>query len=402
MAELTKAIARLMEERAHAPTEATQHRQLLERLRSGVAAGDRATADSFTRILLQRASPEWVDRHNEEQLLGLCSSAYEFFATPDHEPRIRVFNPEYERDGWDAPVTVVETVLVDRPFIVDTVRDTLHRAGCVIRVFLHPVLGCERDQRQAVVSVGPPESSFRHESFIHAEIERLTQPEALAALESDLRERLNDVLLATNDYQAMRHAAELVGRDLRAIRLSPPLDPPQEEIAAFLEWLRQGNFVFLGYRRYRFSGVGAEQTVVMEAESGLGLLRKGRSSFASPRRVADLSPSEQQQVAHGSPLIVTKTNAESPIHRRARMDCISVRDYDPNGRVRGEHRLIGLFTSRAYAEEAAVVPLLRSKLEQLLAAEDAAIGSHDCKNLVSFFNSMPKEYLFAASVNELR
>ncbi|MGH7857982.1 MAG: hypothetical protein ACREQY_11695, partial [Candidatus Binatia bacterium] len=68
----------------------------------------------------------------------------------------------------------------------------------------------------------------------------------------------------------------------------------------------------------------------------------------------------------------------------------------------GEHRFLGLFTSKAYAEESAQTPILRRKLQQILAAEQALPDSHDYKEIVSIFNSIPKTELLTLSVDELR
>src|SRR5262249_16790099 len=58
--------------------------------------------------------------------------------------------------------------------------------------------------------------------------------------------------------------------------------------------------------------------------------------------------------------------------------------------------------SKAMAEEAAEVPLLRRRLRQLLAAERVVQGSHDHKEIVATFNAFPKTELFAARPDELR
>src|SRR5206468_3981028 len=60
------------------------------------------------------------------------------------------------------------------------------------------------------------------------------------------------------------------------------------------------------------------------------------------------------------------------------------------------------FTSKAHAEEAAEVPLLRRTLRQILAAERVVPGSHDHKAIVAVFNALPKPELFASTPADLR
>ena len=65
-------------------------------------------------------------------------------------------------------------------------------------------------------------------------------------------------------------------------------------------------------------------------------------------------------------------------------------------------RFLGLFSSKAAVEEAEHVPILRDKLRQLLQQDHLLPGSHDYKEMVAAFNSLPKEELFRASLGELR
>jgi glutamate dehydrogenase len=84
------------------------------------------------------------------------------------------------------------------------------------------------------------------------------------------------------------------------------------------------------------------------------------------------------------------------------MNAIVVRAFGPDGAVTREARLLGLFTSRAYAVPASTTPLLRRKLRLILDAEDLIDGSHDAKAAITIFDGFPKGELFAAPVEDLR
>ena len=71
---------------------------------------------------------------------------------------------------------------------------------------------------------------------------------------------------------------------------------------------------------------------------------------------------------HGpEPLIVTKANAKSSVHRRIYLDYVGVKTYDKKGRLAGELRIVGLFTSTAYTRSVMKIPYLRSKAEEVIA-----------------------------------
>ena len=175
------------------------------------------------------------------------------------------------------------------------------------------------------------------------------------------------------------------------------------ETVAFLEWLTQDNFVFLGYREYAIDGDDDDALVSVVPDSGLGVLSdESGSTFSVPKRIGELAPNLRERVLGGPLLIVSKTNRESTVHRRVRMDHIGVKRVGPDGSIVGELRMIGLFTSKAYAEPARHIPLVRRKLESIMEQEDLFPGSHDYKAVVAIFESFPKDELFAASEEYLR
>ena len=126
------------------------------------------------------------------------------------------------------------------------------------------------------------------------------------------------------------------------------------------------------------------------------------SRFRSSVMLGELPPARRKLFFEGPPLVIGKTRAESHVHRRRPMDSVSIRRADALGRVVAFDNFVGLFTSKAYAEEAQHIPVLRAKLREVLESEGAAPGSHDYKEIVSAFNSFPKDELFRAPVAELR
>ena len=100
--------------------------------------------------------------------------------------------------------------------------------------------------------------------------------------------------------------------------------------------------------------------------------------------------------------MIGKTNRRSRVHRRARMDDVSVRVLRPDGTIAGLLRVIGLFTSLVYLEQASRTPLLRRKLQAIIEAEGLIEGSHDYKATVAAFESFPRDELFQAPVEALR
>ena len=233
---------------------------------------------------------------------------------------------------------------------------------------------------------------------MHFDLDRRLAPEELEELAEALRGVLGDVRRSVQDFPAMadrsRRMVQLAGAGTARYT-----DDEVDETVAFLEWLLHDNFIFLGYREYRFT----DGAIAVVPGSGLGILADTASStYAEPVPIESLPPDVRERALEGDLLIVSKTNRLSRVHRRVRMDYVGVRRISPQGEIVGEARMLGLFTTKAYAEPSSQTPLLHRKLRQILRHEDLIEGSHDYKAAVSLFDSFPKDELFAASTDDLR
>jgi glutamate dehydrogenase len=373
---------------------------LLARRANGPEAAQLAI---FARGLLSRGG-RWLDDLGADDAAALVASAFRFCAAPGPELRVRAITPTYATEGWDAPGSVIETCMPDRPFVVDTLRERLGAAGLQVRVLLHPIFSAYRDATGRLERLGPPAETERRESFVHVAVSRVREAEVLARLERDVQAALEDVRLVTDDFPLMVTRAHAIATELEGVGrgAAPSRGAEAAAVADLLRWLVDGAFVFFGYREYEV-GSGPDATITLRPGTGLGLLRReARSSFSEPQPLSALPSAVRARLDDGRLLTVRKTIAESPVHRRARMDHVAVKALDAEGRVVGVRRFLGLFSSKAYAEEAAGIPLLRRVLRQILAAEHVVTGSHDHKEVVSVFNSLPKPTLFASTAEEIR
>jgi glutamate dehydrogenase len=357
----------------------------------------------FAKMLLHRLSPEEIETLGVQQLLGRVRSAFAFVdGRGNHPASVRVFVPTLEADGYLVSGTVLETSTDDSPFLVDSVTEELNARDLHVRLLVHPMIGTQRAADGHLERVIPSRDAAHRESVMHFELERRLHEQDRADLEGRIRAILHDVRLVVRDFEPMqervRHMAELARQ--ASIAYSPE---EVKETADFVDWLLQLNFVFLGYREYQLTDTPAGRAIQVVPSSGLGILSDvSTSSFADATPLDSLDPEVRRRIEEGELLVITKTKAYATVHRRARMDYVGVRTLDAGGKIVGEARLIGLFTSKAYMEPAAKTPLLHHKLEQIIAAEDLIPGSHDYKEVVELFESFPRDELFQAPTEELR
>ena len=88
-------------------------------------------------------------------------------------------------------------------------------------------------------------------------------------------------------------------------------------------------------------------------------------------------------------LIVTKGNTASRIHRPAYNDYIGIKKFDKNGKVIGEHRFTGLYTSAVYNQTVETIPLVREKVERILDASGYRKGSYSYKASAQHSRKLP-------------
>ena len=359
---------------------------------------------AFAEIFLSRATKEFLHGRSADTLAHITLGAWRFLqdSQPDRVD-VEVFNPEVDQEGWYAPVTVLRTSISERPFIVDSLREFLHDLDLSIEYLIYPVMHVERNGNGDIISLRPSRDGESKESLVHCEVSRIMDAGARESLRSEASRRLQDVIRVTDDFHPMIDALNSTVVELaECVGALPDLREELEEVQAFLRWIRDGGFVFLGYREYDIVELDGGPAIVVQPGSGLGVLRnEAESSFASPVLVSETEPSTRDLVMGGPHLIITKTNTRSTVHRLTRMDYIGIKKLSSDGKVTGEHRFVGLFTSRAYGEDANEIPILRRKLQVILEGVDAQEGSHDYKEINTIFSSMPKEELFLSSADQI-
>ena len=368
---------------------------IAERAHAGSADAVRA----FARAYLRRLASDASDGISDDDLAAEVIGAFAFASAREGGAvAVRAFNPTREADGYEPLGSVLETNTDDWPFLVDSVTAEIESRGLNVVRLRHPVVGIERAASGRITAVRHPRDSPRRESIMHFDLDRRLGDGQLADLESAVREVLRAVRATVADFPKM---TSRVGDMAALARAGADRYPPDEvrEVTDFLGWLLRGNFVLLGAREYDFAG----DVIRVVPGSGLGILAdEENSAYAGGLPLADLPPAVRERAISGDLLIVSKTNRPSPVHRRERMDYVGVRRVAPDGTIAGESRLLGLFTTKAYAEPASETPLLHRKLRQALEAEDLIEGSHDYKAAVAVFDSFPKDELFAAPVEDLQ
>ena len=348
------------------------------------------------------ASPDDLAERKAADLYGAAAAHLNLARrrTPG-TPKIRVYNPRIEQHGWQSTHTIVEIVTDDMPFLVDSVRMVLNRRGYTSHLVVHPVMRFRRAEDGRIDAVLPVDEAGEEtlvEAVIHIEADRQTEPEVLDAMAAEVRSALDDVRAAVEDWGRMR---EQLRRSIEDLRSSPPPVEREEmeEAHAFLEWIGNNHFTFLGFGAYRVERTGGRDRFVPEPGTGLGLLRDegGRASGA----FSNLPPPRRRGGQGPELLLLTGADARSTVHRPSHLDSIGIRRFDAAGKVCGEHRFLGLYTSAAYNRVPRDIPLLRRKASGVLRRAGYPRNSHAAKALQNIIDTFPRELLFQIPATEL-
>lgn len=122
------------------------------------------------------------------------------------ENKIRIYNPRFEKHGWQSTHTIVEIIADDMPFLVDSVSMALNRHGLTIHLTIHPVMAVLRDNSGKLLEVqmGRVGDGGAPESYMHFEVDKFAEPEVLDGLVEEIAQVLVDVRKATQDWRPMR------------------------------------------------------------------------------------------------------------------------------------------------------------------------------------------------------
>ena len=298
------------------------------------------------------------------------------------ETLVRVLPPPAGGDRVARPTSIALVVTDDRPFLVDSIGLAFARAGVAVHMLIHPVL----------------QHRGRAESWQLHEIDPQFDAGDRARLEASLQAGLADVRVAVEDWRAMRR------RMLEAARALPAGHRGTAEAVALLEWIEGAHFVFQGYQRLRLRrGRGSDRLVPVRG-SGLGVLRDGHAvgdGAAGADAGGTLRGALREAVRSTDPLRVSKAPRRSTVHRPGHLDQVAVKEFDAHGRVVGEHRFVGLWTSTAYFASPAEIPVVRRKVAAVVERFGLDPRSHDGKSVLAVLETWPRDELFQASVTEL-
>lgn len=379
---------------------------IVDKIRSSMVGDQTEFCAEFAKQLYGTVAMEDLSSWNIDDLYGAVVNFWSLISErAPHETKVRIYNPDFERHGWQTTHTVIEVICDDMPFLVDSIRLVIHRMGLASHLTIHMGgIRVKRDKNNRVCEIlgrnqlGDGKGVI-HEAPIFLEIDRQTDLQMLEQLQKGCERALEDNRVVFADWEKMR--AEVHEAISEIDKVSSALDLDEvEETKAFLHWIEDHHFTFLGMRDYELVQQGKETVLQAIPNTGLGLLRENVTKSMA-RSISAMTPEAQEFTLSPRILVTSKTNTLASVHRDAYTDYIGIKRFNAQGEVIGERRIIGLYTSAAYHTNPKQIPFLRRKVALIMENSRLNPRSHAGKVLLNILETLPRDDLIQGAEDEL-
>lgn len=356
----------------------------------------------FARQYYQSVVFDDFDKLAIEDLYGAVLSHWNLILAFSSKQKIKVYNPTLEEHGWQSRHTIIQIVVKDMPFLLQSISMEVNRHGFTNHMVLHPVYCIKRNKKGQFLAFADDKINTRNknvsnECLVHLEIDKQSDSAVLDSLQQNLNRIIIDVRSATEDWQSCLNQMQTVINELTQ---SANTNSPFTDELAFLQWLHNGHFVFLAYREYTIVKHGTVTGIRAIPESGLGVLRDEIVIIPNDQ-IIPLSEDAFKALNTSQPLMITKATSKATVHRPVFMDYIGIKQYNKQGEVIGEKRFLGLYSSTAYSCSLLEIPMVASKIKRLQDKFAFKENSHSSRSLLFILQSLPRDEVFQADFDSL-
>lgn len=379
---------------------------LLEEIRSRAGDNEAEQLCEYAQQFYRRISLEDLEHRAISDITGGLLGCWRYLRsfTPENA-KVRVFNPDFERHGWQSSSTMVGIISEHMPFIIDSVRMEISRRNIAIHTIHHAVLHVVRDQHGNLIRLlGDGEDTsaagVNEEVQFYLEITRTTDEEILADIRLNIEAILQEVSLVVSDHQPMLQKARDILAELPDISAGAN-EAQLAETSRFLAWMTQNNFTFLGFEELSVDYPSSSPAIAQLAGTTLGLLKKYESSGQNDLLSGLAKPPTKKLQPFESQLKFSKSGQRSRVHRLAYPDYIEIVKFDADGVICGAYRFLGLFTSAVYSAPPMSIPIVRLKIREILEHTGLKEGHYGARDLLRVIEILPRDELFHSATEQL-
>lgn len=254
-------------------------------------------------------------------------------------------------------------IMKDRPFIVSSTLLCARSLDVEILTLLHPIVPING---QSI-------------SICYFETPRLNEVKQ-KAFDQSLNSMIEELSIVTNDFSKMT-----------SLLIDLSKNNGDQELSDFITWLINDTFIFWGILKSEITGKNKINTI-----SQLGIFSRKENERFEKINSEILDDIEKFKVSN-SQIFFSRLTVESIIQRSAYINHILIKGKD--GCI---YSIVGIYSSKALTKEASHVPILKNRLQKIIAALEVKENSFDFEYVMDTMDRMPKDYAFRLPIETMR
>ncbi len=403
-------------------------RQVLSLAHQSVKETHRDRLESYIRACCRAIPPEVLSEVEPHMLLAFVMDRFAFLEEDFAKTvKVAIHDPETSLLSDEHPSTVIETRLPDCKFIIRTIKSFLREMGLQLQFVLHPIHGVIHSDG-AITGIDGARGTLYSQVYLQVSVIPTDKREALGR---DLERRLELTLQVNRDRLAMLTRLDEVRHHLcKVAGVDPSMPSPREsqampilidatqpgsererealEAVELIDWLKDDNFVLLGYAFFPFSTSRAGAT---SSASGV---TSGNGTRHPERGLGLFAAADRRMLEEVIGEIVTTRKSREEVYSYYRTDFMTnvrsvaqvryfgVAQLGPDGKSIGEHVVIGQMSTKALKQANRRVPVVSTRIKEVMRSLEDAPGSYAYTKIRAILDSLPLEDLFYWNIDELR
>lgn len=329
-----------------------------------------------------------IEQTSKDVLIEIAEIAFEFFKTKISSSNFKILHVLMEKHG----LQILALHSIDKPFVVRSTKAWLKSNNLIADEFIHPIFKPVRSDSEILQSDGGTED----ESLIIIILPIGT--DLPTDYEHSLQNMCAQLVNVVADFSPMQQWIEKLSSTMLMHSMQSV-----NQAGAFLAWLKNENFVFLGLRSYDVTDQLAQKISFKTHETeSYGLFKIDEISKSKDfLPVLSNFESQNSQLKQNHVMQVQKKQTRSLVYRGSRIDCIELLDINKNEKIDGVVQIIGLFTSDFYRTSPFDVPLFKEKAEKVIEEFGFLKKSHNERLLKNILDSIPLDEFYYFTQSQL-
>jgi glutamate dehydrogenase len=370
-------------------------------INSDESVKDKLVLESFTMLLVKRLTIEFMNFFSSEEIYTFIKNRFMFAeksAGKETEIAVSPFLPD--SDERNKGGIVLDMMMKDRPFIIDSLTEYLHEKKYNLRLMYYNVIEIAYTENGKLSDVkkgiDDAENSYTNVCCIINNFD----PNQMEKLRKDVNALMAMIYCVTDDFDAISETVE-------AYTVNPEKGVSESlmesERRHLFAWFNAGNVILLGSGEVAKDDVNADLTWDRITNTN-GFVRC-KKDMNDPNLPEEIGRFGRYFLESGLKINLIETTELSMVHKKERIQILFGRKKDEFGNVKVNFFHI-LFTNKSLKEDALSIPLARLKVNSILDShfEQDNIGGrtgHLSKMANDFFSIIPKRELFRLDRHEL-